>query len=718
MHLTKSLSSQLFLYLSAGIANAQLPSVWHPNDAVTYFCQRWYHQCPFLSSTQQGEANGCVAVVKHDVLYIHGGIQTFNLPEQANWTNSTLGYSMYAQLTDYLALLRCERVPYRTDLNQVVASTHSENLHRRREQPISKNFELEANGKTDQFLLSVDLRDTWNRERNLTYMAFEEQPDQTTGHKVRDAMIMGTIFHGLYNDSNIYTYGGTTFRGNESFPKANTSFDYSENDPLWSVDTGTQVWKPYDIQQRAWTPSHGAAAEASDQGLAFYLSGRIDNGTASFTSQDGDVQTLLDGMTILNIAEHESRDVSTNGIGQDQPRIGGALQYVPGIGNNGILVALGGRVFGGPKRISSQDKGYLLRFDSVDVFDIGSYLNPQDPGSNGTWYSQSTSGDIPPSRIDFCAIVTSAPDNSSHNIWIHGGQDPTMPGRPSFFDDVYVLSLPSFTWIKVYQGSRPRWGHTCHLAGGNQLLSVGGHNEDENTCDSHTVGMGILDLARMVWTPVFHANGNSRDLNYKIPDRIGGSVSGGATKVVPEIGWANKEFGDVMGTKRDYDNINGTIALQQRETLRSGVRNHKAIIAGASIGGTVLITSMSLLACVYRRRRRSMKATASNGHSGIGEMEDSRKIELQGNGNICEVDGSACRIEISSTAVLAEADSSSQFALAVELPTVDFENKGRRGESISRTHSLVPLRSTSNHSWFEGDDSQPITITRTRDEFV
>ena len=25
--------------------SAQLPSAWKPKDAVTFFCERWYHQC-------------------------------------------------------------------------------------------------------------------------------------------------------------------------------------------------------------------------------------------------------------------------------------------------------------------------------------------------------------------------------------------------------------------------------------------------------------------------------------------------------------------------------------------------------------------------------------------------------------------------------------------------------------------------------------------------
>jgi hypothetical protein len=44
VHLRR-LSHQIALYLQASIATAQLPSIREPYDVVTYFCQRWYHQC-------------------------------------------------------------------------------------------------------------------------------------------------------------------------------------------------------------------------------------------------------------------------------------------------------------------------------------------------------------------------------------------------------------------------------------------------------------------------------------------------------------------------------------------------------------------------------------------------------------------------------------------------------------------------------------------------
>ena len=41
------------------------------------------------------------------------------------------------------------------------------------------------------------------------------------------------------------------------------------------------------------------------------------------------------------------------------------------------------------------------------------------------------------------------------------------------YDDVYVLSVPSFTWKKLLTGQGPRWGHTCHYIGERKTTIVG-----------------------------------------------------------------------------------------------------------------------------------------------------------------------------------------------------------------------------------------------------
>src|SRR5690242_12537663 len=324
-------------------------------------------------------------------------------------------------------------------------------------------------------MLQLDLKKSWDWQKNISWLGFETTPNPKTGASVRQAMVSGSMFHGTYSSPEVWTYGGTIFRGNETFLNSvnpDAFHDQSNIYPLWSFNNKTNTWDQFDIGTLN-TPSYGSSAEASDQGLAFYLNGRTNNGTNIGAKDTGDVEILLDGMVVIDLVHHTAKNITTQGMKDSQPRLGGSLQYVPGIGENGLLVALSGKVFDGVQPITSQSRGRLLRFDDVDVFDLTSYTALE---SNGAWYSQPTSGDIPPARIDSCTVLASAPDNSSHNIYMYGGWDPTSE-TIKYYDDMYVLSLPSFTWVKMFEGESPRYGHTCHLAAGRQLLTIGGSTQ-------------------------------------------------------------------------------------------------------------------------------------------------------------------------------------------------------------------------------------------------
>jgi hypothetical protein len=70
-------------------------------DVVTYFCARWYHQGKFLGAVKVRYVLTCAAVVKNDVLYLYGGIATFNVPNlTVKSENNTLGYSKFYQHLD------------------------------------------------------------------------------------------------------------------------------------------------------------------------------------------------------------------------------------------------------------------------------------------------------------------------------------------------------------------------------------------------------------------------------------------------------------------------------------------------------------------------------------------------------------------------------------------------------------------------------------------
>ncbi|KAF1844777.1 uncharacterized protein K460DRAFT_310690, partial [Cucurbitaria berberidis CBS 394.84] len=606
---------QTFLRLST----AQLPAVLKPNDVVTFFCSRWYHQ----------------SIVKNDILYLYGGIQTFNVPNlTVKSTNNTLGYN--------------------------------------------------------PFLLQLSLKDSWNWQNNISWLSYPIENNPRTGAHVRHAMTNGAMYHGPYNSSSIWTYSGTVFRGNTSVLDADGP--YANQYPLWSFDNETQNWDQFDLGQLK-TPSYGLSAEAPDQGLAFYLNGQTDNGTDPDTWVGGDTTTLLSGMMVIDLVHQRATNISTTSMKDPQPRIGGAMQYIPGLADSGVIVALGGKVYDGIQTTTSQTRGRLLSFDNIDLFDIASYLT--DSRSNGTWYQQATSGEVPPPRIDSCTAMASAPDNSTHNIYMYGGWDPTGD-QTKWYDDVYVLSLPSFTWVKMFQADSPRYGHTCHLVG-RQLLTIGGHNVRRNItnmCDWEQQSIGVLDLPTMTWGSIFDASHQQYEMSKGLVDKIGGTPQGSNAMAIPMNGWSSPALEAIIRTNRTYSHLNGTIEVIRPNTGTSvlSLSTRTAIIAGITVTVVTLITCIAWLLYIRHKRRnvarRAENSMERDGRFNIFEVEEKAKYELSPDEKkVYEMISTECRHESPDTAVTAEADRANAVTYAAELPATNFSEGGRWGVPIIKVPS-------------------------------
>lgn len=189
----------------------------------------------------------------------------------------------------------------------------------------------------------------------------------------------------------------------------------------------------------------------------------------------------------------------------------------------------------------------------IDVYDI----------ANSEWYKQSTSGESPPIRVDPCAVVAAAPDGTSFNVYLYGGQNLIPFGDQTQYSDMYILSIPSFTWIKVDmdgQSEPPaRAGHSCNIWDG-QMVVVGGYVGQDISCDSP--GIYVFNTSTLKWTNSFTslsgspfssgsstsetAEGDSSiyqgSYGYQVPAPvqaiIGGSSGGGATATQPAAGSA------------------------------------------------------------------------------------------------------------------------------------------------------------------------------------
>ena len=113
---------------------------------------------------------------------------------------------------------------------------------------------------------------------------------------------------------------------------------------------------------------------------------------------------------------------------------------------------------------------------------------------------------------------------------MYGGRDGANP--PNYFDEIWVLSLPSFTWTKVYTGLSPRFAHTCHLVGNRTMLTVGGveaasqmqalYSSAVPPCDWEVKGVGVYDISDLIWGSVF----NPSTPAYEVPDAVVSTIGG------------------------------------------------------------------------------------------------------------------------------------------------------------------------------------------------
>lgn len=284
----------------------------------------------------------------------------------------------------------------------------------------------------------------------------------------------------------------------------------------------------------------------------------------------------------------------------------------------------------------------------IDVYDIAS----------SQWYKQSTSGTSPPIRVDPCAVVAAAPDGSSFNVYLYGGQNLIPYGDQTQYSDMWILTVPSFTWIQVDmtgQSQPPaRAGHTCNIWDG-QIVVVGGYVGKDISCDP---GFYVFNASSLKWSNGFtslssssSSSGSSSSgsgsasgsggsfsssdqgetilqgsVGYQVPaivqSVIGGSSTGGATVSTPAVGSATS--GPIATGKPPTFTItqSGSTIIQTAQSTSTTVsspsqsvtsdkksgRNVGAIVAGVIAGALAILAGyLAFCSWLYRRQLKLYK---------------------------------------------------------------------------------------------------------------
>ncbi|KAF2398260.1 hypothetical protein EJ06DRAFT_558116 [Trichodelitschia bisporula] len=395
-----------------------------------------------------------------------------------------------------------------------------------------------------------------------------------------------------------YLYGGE-FQGSP------------EGFTMWQYDAIYDKWAslPPDVTQSGiQRASFGAGAVQQQTGMAFWYGGWLNNATVpSF----GPPQVALSNLLTYNML----KNTWTNTTGPDSiGRAEGVMVYIPA-SDGGMLV-----YFGGVQQAYNNGTWTGVPMSQIFLYDI----------ANAKWYTQTATGNVPDMRRRFCAGATWAQDQSSYNIYLYGGA--SMPPNTVGFDDIYILSLPSFTWIKWYP-TEPGQGYphhslSCTVVDGAQMLVMGGTFPNSTDCDVpgvfafHNMDLGKQNSDNAKWA-LFSPNKTGYKVPGEITAEIGGTALGGATLRAPKAGYDYRDLGTYF--QRTYQPASARTPTRAIPTS-TGPATHSpstkpkhigAIAGGAAAGGILLLALLALLlVCLKKRRaRRAAAATPPPPHA-------------------------------------------------------------------------------------------------------
>lgn len=321
------------------------------------------------------------------------------------------------------------------------------------------------------------------------------------------------------------------------------------------------------------------------------------------------------------------------------PEVGdSALVFIPSYGDEGLLISLAGG-----------DQTTFTQMNIIDLYDV----------ATSSWYKQATTGTAPSPRANPCAVVAAAADGSSYQVYMFAGQQLQPAGSQAQYDDMWILSVPSFSWMQVDTSKQSvppgRSGHTCNIWDG-QMVVVGGYVGDIG-CEYP--GTYVFNTSNLVWQNNFNSisdetknpqsqqlsqlgnpNGLPGSCGYEVPSQvqsaIGGGVSGGATATMPNAGATDGPL--ATGTPLSYPVTGGTEpsdgsganSSSQGSSGSNDSNRVGAIVAGviAGVAGLAAIY-LAFVAVIYRKRMREYKRNIDT-FGWIPSKESSQEESLRG----------------------------------------------------------------------------------------
>ncbi|KIW84238.1 hypothetical protein Z517_03488 [Fonsecaea pedrosoi CBS 271.37] len=430
------------------------------------------------------------------------------------------------------------------------------------------------------------------------------------GNNIAPNYVDGTMFT---NDGELYLYGGLPRLTDSASPQSAETvlgyeaYQYGPDRASWSP--GFYQGNLPDGVTRYIT--NGAGVSVPGENLGYYFSGMRSPTWGPIYYEDSSANVTADTLIEVDMSVMRSEKwTNTTLPAEIQPRANAELVWLP-VSDKGVLVAIGG--VSAPEEIwasglndsqtsesEAQSPGFMT---TLPVYDIAS----------STWYLQNTTGQAPGQLTQFCAVVATAQDSSSFNVYIYGGYDGlNAADEPS--DDVWILSIPSFQWIKAYSGNKGhgRSGHQCITPYPDQMFVVGGVHQNQANC----VEGGIIQIFNLNKLEFQDAYDPETWSDYEVPavvtKAIGGDAQGGSTKTAA---WSDGALAGVFA--KSYSRqithyypypVNGS-STGSSDSEHSGVS--KGTIIGVSVAAAVLFVLLLILIFLLVRRRRIINSGSS-----------------------------------------------------------------------------------------------------------
>ncbi|KAK0637168.1 hypothetical protein B0T17DRAFT_613795 [Bombardia bombarda] len=367
--------------------------------------------------------------------------------------------------------------------------------------------------------------------------------------------------------------------------------------------------------------TYGGAASVPSENKAFYFSGMRSPSHGPIyqpgLNDSAAAVNISNTLITLDFATQYSETWSNKTLPSSiHGRANPELVWVP-VGGQGILVALGGVVYpdfmdttgSSPNKSLSEAESPVF-MSIIDIYDIAA----------DEWYSQPTV-DGPGQLTRGCAVVAPAQDRSSFNIYWYGGYD-GLSAANRFSSDVWVLSLPSFTWTKVTSGTGiGRAGHKCFMPYPDQMIAL------------------VYNLSTASWLPGYDpAIYGDYSVPSAVVDKIGGSVTGAATATSPgPSGFAATGLANVFRTEYNatkiqsyypyasvgpVNNTNPNTTPVPNPNGGGGVPAFLPPVLGVVLG-LVFLTLIAVFILLWRRRKLF---NANGGNSEAGTEDAGHRI--------------------------------------------------------------------------------------------